>query len=71
MVSCHPVEGKANTFLRDRAELTSSGPQTEQKGGSGAGSPHVHLFGDLQHKDDVRPLVRIRADAHANQVSQL
>lgn len=38
---------------------------------SGAGGPHVHLFGELKHKDDVGPLVWVRVDAHAHQAPQL
>lgn len=38
---------------------------------SGAGGFRVHLVGDLQHKDDVWPLVRFRVDAHTDQLPQL
>ncbi len=63
--------------IRQSLRLVVWDPQTEQRGGlkqrrrSGAGHPHVHLFGKLQHKDNIGPLVRVRADAHADQVPQL
>ena len=71
-----PVEMRVRQ-TRQSLHLLAGGPQTMQRGGleqkwcSGAGSPHVHLFGDLQHKDNVWPLVWDRVDAHADQVSQL
>ncbi|KAG7235522.1 hypothetical protein INR49_002568, partial [Caranx melampygus] len=53
------------------SDLSREEACSEHERRSGAGSPHVHLFGDLQHKDDVRPLVWVRVDAHAHQVPQL
>lgn len=38
---------------------------------SGAGRPHVHLFGELQDEADVGPLVGIWVDTHTDQISEL
>ncbi|KAF3848667.1 hypothetical protein F7725_015164 [Dissostichus mawsoni] len=55
---------------RGEAAMAPCGHETvlrlrRRRGGGGggahrAGGPHVHLFGDLQHEDDVRPLVWLR-----------
>lgn len=77
MLQCLPVhifvfsnEAKAHFCNIKWFELLSrSGDDNGRR--SGAGGPHVHLFGKLKHKDDVRPLVWVRVDAHADQAPQL
>lgn len=64
-------EAKAHFCNIEWFELLSLSRDDDGRRSGAAGGPRVHLSGKLKHKDDVRPLVWVRVDAHADQAPQL